>query len=114
MLALFEALRGVVFLGAEDPRDALFTGLFFGLQFDELRADELRDVAFGVVFGACFGFGADALRVGFFVPDDAAGRLVVVVVVVVTPFAVLRFVTIIVTVPLFFAVLGAVFFVAMF
>ncbi len=105
---------------------ALFEALFFGLLFEALRADELRDA----VFGVCFGFGAEALRdvvfgaevrfrapfaVAFFVLDAAAGRVVVVVVTVVTPFAVVRLVTLVVTVPLFFfAVFGVFFFVAMF
>ncbi len=105
---------------------ALFEALFFGLLFEALRADELR----AAVFGVCFGFGAEALRdvvfgaevrfrapfaVAFFVLDAAAGRVVVVVVTVVTPFAVVRLVTLVVTVPLFFfAVFGVFFFVAMF
>ncbi len=112
--ALFEALRA-----------ALFEALFFGLLFEALRADELRDA----VFGVCFGFGTDELRdvvfgaevrfrapfsVAFFVLDAAVGRVVVVVVTVVTPFAVVRLVTLVVTVPFFFAVFGAFFFVAMF
>ena len=48
----------------KDPRNvALFEVALFGLLFEVLCADELRDAVLDVVFGGCFGFGAEALRV---------------------------------------------------